>query len=355
MFNHRHYVPILKWKMGEYQALERLSEAMKDGLTPLLEMPPVGFDFESGTDKKTPDEHLANFGKRLKSKWQARRCFLDFKHLPADTRLEGGLHYVEATMASARAEGCAAVPVVCFANDAAFISSVARVVRQDRRGVCFRLVLADFNRRNLAADIESLLRSLVEGYSEVDLVIDTGTTILPTTITLQVMGLVPMMNRWRTVTIAATSYPETIAQIRSPFEIVPRLEWTAYKAYLSVLRIPTFGDYAVAHPDLVELDMRIIKPFAKLRYTIDDAWYIARGSSVRTDGFGQYQQMCARLIAQPFFSGRNYSAADAYIEDCARGVAKTGNLSTWVWVSTNRHLTKVIDDLANLNGLSAAA
>jgi hypothetical protein len=359
MFNHRHYVPILKWKMGEYQALQRLSEPVKDSLTPLFEIPPVGFDFESGTDKKTPDEHLADFGKRLKSKWQGRRCFVDLKYLPPNTRMEGGLHYVEATMASARAEGCSAVPVVSFANDAALLSSVAGVVRQDRRGVCFRLVLADFNRRNLAADIETLLRPLVEGWSEVDLVIDTGTTVLPTTIMLQLMGLVPVMNRWRTVTIAATSYPETIAQIRAPFEIVPRLEWTAYKEYLAQLgretRIPTFGDYAVAHPDLVELDMRIIKPFAKLRYTIDDSWYIARGSSVRTDGFGQYQQMCARLIAQPFFSGRNYSAADAYIEDCANGVAKTGNLSTWVWVSTNRHLTKVVDDLSNLSALSVAA
>jgi hypothetical protein len=359
MFNHRHYVPILKWKMGEYQALQRLSETVKDGLTPLLEIPPIGFDFESGTEKKTPDEHLAGFGKRLKSKWQARRCFVDLKYLPQDTRLEGSIHYVEATMASARAEGCSAVPVVCFSNDAAFLSAVARVVRQDRRGICFRLVLADFNRRNLAADMEALLRPLVEGWSEVDLVVDTGTTVLPTTIMLQTMGLVPVMNRWRTLTIAATSYPETIAQIRSPFEIVQRQEWIAYKAFLGQIggetRVPTFGDYAVAHPDLVELDMRIIKPFAKLRYTIDDAWYIARGTSVRTDGFEQYQNMCQRLIRQPFFSGRNYSAADAYIEDCANGVAKTGNLSTWVWVSTNRHLTKVVDDLANLNELSVAA
>jgi len=42
-------VPILKWKMGEYQALQRLSTPVKDCLTPLLEIPPVGFDFETGT------------------------------------------------------------------------------------------------------------------------------------------------------------------------------------------------------------------------------------------------------------------------------------------------------------------
>ncbi len=34
MFTHRHYVPILKWKQGEYQALSRLSNVVKDNLTP---------------------------------------------------------------------------------------------------------------------------------------------------------------------------------------------------------------------------------------------------------------------------------------------------------------------------------
>ena len=47
MFTQRHYVPVLKWKQGEYQALYRLSNAVKDNLTPLLEIPPIGFDFET--------------------------------------------------------------------------------------------------------------------------------------------------------------------------------------------------------------------------------------------------------------------------------------------------------------------
>lgn len=72
-------------------------------------------------------------------------------------------------------------------------------------------------------------------------------------------------------------------------------------------------------------------------------------------GFAQYQDMCATLAARPYFSGARYSAGDAYIADCAAGRVTTGNLSTWVWVSTNRHLTKVVDDLARLHGLSIAA
>jgi hypothetical protein len=364
MFNHRHYVPILKWKMGEYQALSRLEASIKDRLTPLLEVPPVGFDFETNQQKESVDDHLGDFGKRLKSKWQARPCFVDLKHLPAHTRMVSGHHYVEAVFGTARGEGCAAIPVVSFASDAAFITAIGATIRLDNRGVCFRLTLADFDRPTLATDIENVLRPLVGGWGEADLVIDLGTpNYIPIAIYVRTMttllGLVPALNRWRTVTIAGTSYPQSVASIAPPFQIIPRLEWQAYRALVATMgreaRIPTFGDYVVAHPDLVEMDMRMIKPFAKLRYTIDDSWHIARGTPVRTHGFGQYQQICATLVAQPYFSGRAYSVADAYIADCAAGAVATGNLSTWVWVSTNRHLTKVVEDLASVHGLSIAA
>jgi hypothetical protein len=216
----------------------------------------------------------------------------------------------------------------------------------------------------MPADLENMLRPLVDGAGDVDLVIDLGSpNYLPIAAYVRymatVMSLVPTLNRWRTLTIAGTSFPPPAARITSPYQLFPRLEWQAYRAFVATLgheaRIPTFGDYTVAQPDVVELDMRVIKPFAKLRYTIDDNWHIARGTPVRTDGFGQYQQMCATLVALPYFSGAAYSAADAYIAGCAAGTVATGNLSTWVWVSTNRHLTKVVDDLASVHGLSIAA
>jgi hypothetical protein len=271
---------------------------------------------------------------------------------------------VEVVFETARIENCSAVPVIGFSSDVAFRTAVGAVMRQDRRGLCLRIVLSDFDRPNLTADIDALLRALGVGWSECDLVIDLVTpnymplAVFTMTLTA-ILGRVPVLNRWRTVTIVGTSYPPSVANLAAPYRLVPRLEWQAYRAFVATLghdaRIPTFGDYAVAHPDLVELDMRLIKPFAKLRYTIDDNWHVARGTPVRTHGFGQYQQMCATLVKLPYFSGPAYSAADAYIADCAAGRVTTGNLSTWVWVSTNRHLTKVVDDLASVHGLSAAA
>ncbi|WP_198245633.1 beta family protein [methane-oxidizing endosymbiont of Gigantopelta aegis] len=46
------YVPILKWRLGEYQALLRLDKNIKDNIRPLIVIPPVEFDFEEWRPKK---------------------------------------------------------------------------------------------------------------------------------------------------------------------------------------------------------------------------------------------------------------------------------------------------------------
>jgi hypothetical protein len=212
MFTHQHYVPILKWKQGEYQALHRLAAPIKDSLTPLLEILDVGFDHEAGKDRKTIDSHLSDFGRRLKAKWPARSCFVDLKYIDAAKRMTDGRHYVEAVFADARAEGCWAIPVVSLASDARFLTATAGVIRTDRRGACLRLTLPDFDLPNLATSIATVLGTLSVGYADTDLIIDLAApNFQPVNAfvrtTLALVAMVPMLNRWRTFTVAGTSYP----------------------------------------------------------------------------------------------------------------------------------------------------
>jgi hypothetical protein len=346
--------------MGEYQALSRLKDSAKDRVVPLLEIPPVGFDFETQQQKKSHDDHLKDFGKRLYSKWQARPCFLDVKYLPCDVRMNGGQHYVDFIFERAIGEGCKPIPVVGFAMDKACISAIRKVQRTVPDGSCLRLRSVDFEQTELVDNVEKLLASVGVGVAETDIILDLATpNFIPTgayvRLVLSLLEMLPIYNRFRSFTLAAASYPSSVAALGRPFELVPRQEWTGYKAVIRALgerRLPAFGDYAAAHPDLVELDMRLIKPFAKLRYAIDDKWHIAIGTNVRKDGFEQYRDMCELLLSQPYSDKPSFSEADRYIADCAKGAVSTGNLSTWVWISTNRHITKVVADLSKLHGLS---
>lgn len=355
MPNYDHYVPVLKWKMGEYQALSRLSDSVKSKITPLIEIPPVGFDFELSQNRESWESHLGDFGKRLKSKWQGRPCFVDLKWVPSDVRI-GRQHPLDFVLGQARTEGCAAIPVLSLSSDRPSRQATLRATQEDGRGVALRVARPDFDRTSIGDDIEACLSTAGASINETDLIVDLGMPnyvpqkIFVKSLSTVLYEILPSPNRWRSLIIVGTSYPATVVGLESP--MVMRYEWTAYRTFVQSLsrgsRIPTFGDYAAATTELVELDMRLIKPLAKLRYTTDDHWYIAVGKNVRAHGFEQYRAMCAELRKQPFFSGRDFSEADRYIEDCGKGKEKTGNLSTWVWVATNRHVTKVAFDLAKL-------
>ena len=126
MFNHLQYVPILKWKLGEYQALSRLENAVKDRVTPLIEIPAVGYDFENSRTAKSLDDHLKDFGRRLKAKWPARLCFVDTKNIAASERLADASHPLTRVLTLARSEGCMAIPVVSLSSDADYRQELRR-------------------------------------------------------------------------------------------------------------------------------------------------------------------------------------------------------------------------------------
>ncbi len=111
MFDHQHYVPILKWRQGEYLAMERLSISIKEWCTPLYEIPVETWDFEAGQKKNTLDEHLEKLGRRLKKSWGARRCFFDSCHLAGTDQMADGQHHLERVFDLARQEGTSPVPV----------------------------------------------------------------------------------------------------------------------------------------------------------------------------------------------------------------------------------------------------
>ena len=51
-FDHTHYVPWLRWKQGEYQAIKKLSSEEKMKMTPIIELPEFGYDHEKNEDFK---------------------------------------------------------------------------------------------------------------------------------------------------------------------------------------------------------------------------------------------------------------------------------------------------------------
>ncbi len=353
------YVPILKWRQGEYLALERLDSPVKDHVMPLIEIPPIGWDFEKGRLAKTIDQHLEKFAHRFHSKWKERSAFIDLALLDPTHRMIDTSHPMTYVFNGVRDLGESAIPVTGLSRDNDYQEAVRRVVEFDKKGLCVRLVFEDIAKNDAEVLLDALSLFHKVNIRDIDIVLDLKSpNFHPIDHFARALNMalrrLPKISQYRTFTLAATSFPKTMGQMKRGSQIIERSEWLLYKTFVSKnteLKLkPQFGDYAIAHPSLPELDMRLLKPAASLRYTVDDSWYIGKGTNVRDNGFGQYVDICGSLVSEGYFLGSGYSKGDLYILACSERRGSTGNLSVWRWVGTNHHITKVVRDIASFHG-----
>ena len=349
-------MPILKWRQGEYLALDRLDSKVKDKVFPLIEIPPIEWDFEKSKKAKKIDEHLEPFAKRLDKKWTNRKAFIDLNYIDPAISMNDGSHPVIYIFGNVKKLNNKTIPVTGLDRSKSFQQAIKKVVRSDNNGVCIRLKFKDIVKASVGTNIDSIVKEFNINIEDVDIVLDLEA---PNYKPLQQFVRVirnaitnlPQTKYARSFVIASTAFPSSMGDVRQGFNIVERSEWLFYLEYYSQMEksdpTPLFGDYAIAHPKLLQLDMRIVKPAASLRYTIDDAWYIRKGTNVRDNGLGQYKNICGELVKSKYYMGDNYSKGDMRIKECSKVEYKTGNLTVWRWVGTNHHITKVVNDCAN--------
>lgn len=357
------YVPVLKWKMGEYQALYNLNEDLKNRVCPLIEITPIGFDFEKNKDRQTMEEHISDIGTRLKKKWGERKALVDVYSMEIKSDKS---NWIKKVFEKYRDAKCNVIPVINLVEEDA-IDVFKEIIDLDGKGVAIRIKSKYLDgselRMPLREKINDLIVALNIGKADVDIIIDFERVSLiasdrTTFDTMQKLMCdnIPEINIWRSFIVLGSSFPEELEYTNENANCSHRrLEWLFYKdcmlKFKDFFRLPTFSDYTIGIVDHKQLDMRLIKPSAKLKYTLADNWYYDKGKAVRglnSRGFGQFRSLCGSLVGTNYFRGENFSEGDKYIKKCSEGKEGTGNLSTWVWVSTNQHMAKVLFDIANL-------
>ncbi|MGN7942668.1 beta family protein [Metabacillus sp. 22489] len=364
MFNHDHYVPILKWKRGERTALEQLDPARKSNMTPLIEVQPVPFNHTTGNFSKTIDDHLSDIGNHIKVAWdQNSPVFVDLYTLYnnedfEDDILSNGQHPVEFVIDEIESNGTPAIPVTGIYRYQPFHDAIKSVSKKYNRGICLRLEEADLSDIPvLIEDLNNLLEFLEIEKEMVDIILDYK-QILPQQEQEHLKNVIltivqfPYLQNWRTLTLASTAYPKNLRQIPTNSSgSLPRTEWNVFQSLIGygLVRLPAFGDYNISHPDFVNLDPRVINMAAGIKYTANNEFLIFRGIGIKNNGFSQMVQLCQNVINHQLYYGNHFSSGDQYIHDCAHQNVTTGNAEKWVTVGVNHHLTLVSLDLANLH------
>jgi len=359
MFDHKHYVPILKGKAGEYRALRDFAASHRFYVTPLVEIPPVGWDFKNSKPLKGLADHIKKVADNLGEGWGSDTpLFLD-SLLPGAAALPNGGHHLAKVLADTRAKGLKVVPVTGLSREAVYQTTVRAAVAKDRLGVCMRLRVPDLAGDTAALDaaLAAELAKLDVTRDQVDVLLDLGPIMPGQGATMAVaaqaiIAALPQLQAWRTVTLAATAFPLNLSAFKTG-TITPteRAEWTMWKFLASgarqVPRIPSFGDYAIQHPEPVEGDPRIMKPGASIRYTTDSDWLIVKGPEFKKNP-QVFRTQCKKLIARSECYSQTHCKGDDFIRKCAAGTGPVGNLTTWRQVGTVHHMTVVAAQIASL-------
>jgi len=371
-FDHKHYIPCLKWKQGEYQAISRFDSSIKNYFTPLIEVPEIGWDFEEKRNIRTLEEHLMLFTKRVIKKWGKAPCIIDTRYILSTGKIEESVQTIRFIFNKLRENCCYAIPTIHLDNDNEYKEEIRNIIKEneeelcllkeDKEDLCLRLSLEQASKEKLKKDIDIMLEKLKIQLNKIHLILDMDA---PNYIPLEgfaklikkIIYNLPYLNEWRTFSILGTSIPKTMSEIKKGVKILDRYEWIFYKRIIEDFekensRLPTFSDYGIYHPNiLLPRDMRQINSSANIKYTINDKWFIVKGRGIKVEGgldLEQFRDLSKTIISTQYYYGSNFSFGDDYIEKCANGKTKTpGSLTRWIQVCTNHHIQKVIKDIAN--------
>jgi hypothetical protein len=352
----RRYVPVLKALQGERQALEVLDPALRNRVTPLLEIHPPRWKKIAGKARpQTLEEVLNKVGPKLAQALGHGQAFIDGLYLAPAQRMASGIHPLTHIMEEARRAEVSLVPVTSPERGEAYQAAVREAVRADNRGVCIRLRRTELFADDSEPKLEGLLTALGTTPSAADLILDVeqvqrdDINMLSRSI-IGVLATLAHVNEWRSLTLTSGAFPESVSHI-TVMDAVPRSDWLLWQAITSkgkaLARLPSYGDYSIQCTQPATPEETMHMGSANIRYTADDHWLVVRGRGLRQYGFEQYHELARVLTRQHCYMGRTFSWGDNFIFDCAGEVETSGNQTTWRKVGTSHHMAMVLKQLTN--------
>jgi hypothetical protein len=352
-----YYVPCLRWRQAEYQALLALSDKAKDSIVPLITIPDLEFDFEDGTPKKTVGEHVRPFPKRYKEKWKTRKSWIDADANIQTQMMPDGRSVFAFVFDEIRKFKAEAMPIASLDCTSPVVAQIAAIVATDNKGVGIRARIEQVMKASFGANLDALLKSLGVSPAKTDLIIDLGTPSYEpygafASALAVALGKIPNLADYRSFIIVGCAFPNSLAGVPSPSGYIERHDWKFYTQLLAKLprsmRSPMFGDYATVHPGFTaKMDMRKVNPAGKIVYATKDKWFVRKGGAFRGNE-KQMHKLSDDVVKSGLFCGPWFSAGDEYIAKCATKAVGPSNQTRWKTVGINHHIMQVIGEVASL-------
>lgn len=334
------YVPALKWRLGEKNALKNLSERLKSSVIPLIELV---------NDEGDNPEDLSN---DLFAFW-SKTAYLDVHYRPQ--------HFARTALnnVTTHHQSIDIIPVVHPDSPQIVIEGVKKVAGIFNNGFALRIIAnQDIDFSLLAEDVRLMLERLSGSKDKIDLMIDFGYLEGKTQTyraTLESIADSISFDGWRRIIVIAGSFPSSLQGFRpNEDNLLKRSElelWQKNKTTRN--RELIYSDYTVRYPDNITKGARGSK---SVRYTLKNDFQVFRGT--RDDKSFKYlvHAMNIKSLHSDAYP-ENYCWGDESIAEKANQLEKClddgidpetyddfspGGPTDWVAMSINHHMTVVL-------------
>lgn len=362
------YFPILKAKDAEFDALGHATSSVTNSMIPVFEVP--RFNPELKRYKDNPHAKatfLSEISHKIGELRSGLYTMFDTYHWqdPGE-KVESGEHHLTYLFNSLMSDGVKAVPVVGYDRweDQEYRLALKSILGIHAGKFCIRLERFAFddvgdpehfherlldiinfleispNRCHVILDLEDIsAKALVNILGDFDSLFS------------QIVGY-----GFSSYSIAGCSLPNSIDKViksQDTCGTVKRLEMLLWKNVRK--QYPTsdiyFGDYGVRGPSTAEAGYGNTN--AKIRYTVNDEFFIVRGHVIRKP-IGGFQHC---LLAQKLIDSGNYlypefSWGDGEIQRCANEEIG-GGAAAWIKIDSSHHLAYIVAEVAEFERQTA--
>lgn len=349
------YVPVMAAKRGEFAALSNLQSSTAERTIPLFELP------AQKPDAKILEKAINRTATNAGKSWGGHPAFLDISKWSPNSRTESGIHILEYAFAQFRANNVITHPVVGYDrwDDPTYSQALKNIRKYFPVTPCIRIdseaVRDDMLDFSYFSDrINNIMESLDVETNNCYAMVDFGnvtTTPVPDLIAAAEMAVTTLRSLgFSTVIVVGGSMPTSVNEaVNTPDAegCIPRVEMMVWKAIFSGSKDHqiNFGDYLIRSADAVE---GVFAPHAnaKIRYTIENQFFIVRGHSKQKDSLAiQHKVLAQKLVASPHYRGASFSWGDTEMLNCSIGVKEIRDATLMIALDSNHHISAVVAEI----------
>ena len=371
------YVPILKAKEGEFAALVQISERASNQIVPWFDVPQLDDKTRLTSEERSESPIESYLNKKalgIADAWLGKPIFyenkpiyMDFPRWAPNAQTESGEHVIPYFLNRLEHLQVIVNPVIRydFWDDPVYANAFKGMRLENGRNFCIRLKMDVDTVEDIKADpghvtdqLSGIVKKLNINPSETYLLIDFGDVsgqahfieemvdIAKQTISLvQEIGFSQIM-------LAGSSLPASInlaVKAQNSTGLVLRKEMMVWQTLLS--EIPslniTFADYGIRNPSASDEATSCKNANGKIRYTIDNHFFIARGHSLygTNSGFEQFCDLAQIVVNSGHYLGKTFSWGDKQITLHSNPEHNPGNQTNWITIDTNHHIETVLMEI----------